>query len=69
MTKVEATYLAWINIADLGLNDVEAHFESNGLGISDGAPFGQPDYIRFNFACPDVLLTQGLERLSKALQS
>ena len=69
MTKVEATYLAWINIADLGLNDVEAHFESHGLGISDGAQFGQPDYIRFNFACPDVLLTQGLERLSKALQS
>ena len=42
MTKVEATYLAWINIADLGLNDVEAHFESHGLGISDGAQFGHP---------------------------
>jgi cystathionine beta-lyase len=67
MTEVEATYLAWINIADLGLNNVEAHFESHGLGISDGAQFGHPDYIRFNFACPDALLTQGLARLNSAL--
>ena len=68
MTTVEATYLAWINIADLGLNDVQAHFESHGLGISDGAQFGHPDYIRFNFACPEVMLGQGLERLGHALQ-
>lgn len=67
MTTVEATYLAWVNIADLGLNDVEAHFEAHGLGISDGAQFGHPDYIRFNFACPDALLTEGLERLGQAL--
>ena len=68
MTHVEATYLAWINIADLGLNNIEAHFESHGLGISDGTQFGHPDYIRFNFACPDALLTQGLQRLNQALR-
>lgn len=68
MTHVEATYLAWINIADLGLNNIEAHFESHGLGISDGTQFGHPDYIRFNFACPDALLTQGLQRLDQALR-
>ena len=68
MTHVEATYLAWINIADLGLNNIEAHFESHGLGISNGTQFGHPDYIRFNFACPDALLTQGLQRLNQALR-
>ena len=69
MTPVEATYLAWVNIADLGINDVAAHFEAHGLGISDGAQFGHPDYIRFNFACPDALLTEGLQRLGRALSA
>ncbi len=69
MTPVEATYLAWVNIADLGINDVAAHFEAHGLGISDGAQFGHPDYIRFNFACPDELLTEGLQRLGRALSA
>ena len=68
MTKVEATYLAWINIADLGLNDVEAHFESHGPGISDGAQFGHPDYIRFNFACPDAMLNQGSRAFKQSLE-
>ena len=40
MTAVEATYLAWIYIEDLQLNDVDGHFESHGLGLSNGAPFG-----------------------------
>ena len=69
MTAVEATYLAWIYVGDLQLNDVDDHFESHGLGLSNGAPFGHPDYVRFNFAAPKPVLEAGLRRLAEALKS
>jgi cystathionine beta-lyase len=69
MTPVEATYLAWIDLRDQGLNDPGAFLESHGLGLSDGAAFGGPGYVRFNFACPRSLLDRGLARFEKAMQS
>ena len=69
MTPVEATYLAWLDVRDLNLEDPGSYFEQRGLGLSDGAAFGAPGYVRFNFACPRPLLERGLGRLQKALQS
>ena len=69
MTPVEATYLAWLDVRDLNLEDPGGYFEQHGLGLSDGVAFGGPGYVRFNFACPRPLLERGLERLGKALQS
>ena len=68
MSHLEATYLAWLDIRDLQLNDVPGHFESHGLGLSNGAQFGCEGFVRFNFAAPPDLLAQGLERLSRALE-
>lgn len=68
MTHVEGTYLAWIDIRDLGLNDVQAHFLKHGLGPSFGEQFGGPGFIRFNFGCPRPMLKQGLSRLDTALK-
>ncbi len=68
LSPLQATYLAWINVADLELQDAESYFAGHGLGISPGAQFGRPDYIRFNFGCPRATLEAGLERLSAALQ-
>ena len=67
MSKMEATYLAWIHIEDLQLNDVDGHFESHGLGLSNGAPFGHEGYVRFNFASPRPVLEEGLRRLALSL--
>ena len=67
LSPVEATYLAWINVADLGLTDAEAHFARHGLGIAPGEIYGEPDYIRFNFGCPRATLDAGLERLAAIL--
>ncbi|MGA0839938.1 MAG: hypothetical protein ACO3P1_08605, partial [Pseudomonadales bacterium] len=67
MTPVEATYLAWIDVRDLDLAQPGAWLEAAGVGLSDGAGFGGPGFVRFNFACPRVLLEQGLARLSAAL--
>ena len=67
MAHVEATYLGWIDVRDLGLQDVEAHFLKHGLGLSMGTDFGGEGFVRFNFACPRSLLEQGMQRLEKAL--
>ena len=67
MSLLEATYLAWIDVRDLGLNDIDAHFENHGLGISNGKQFGLEGHIRFNFACPEAMLDEGLARLRESL--
>jgi cysteine-S-conjugate beta-lyase len=69
MTPVEATYLAWIDVRDLNLASPGAYFESHGIGLSDGAAFGGPGFVRFNFACPRSLLERGLERFAAALHA
>ncbi|MEZ5557181.1 MAG: PatB family C-S lyase [Pseudomonadales bacterium] len=67
MTPVEATYLGWLDLTDLAVDDPGAYLESHGLGLSDGAAFGGPGFVRFNFACPRSQLERGLERLTRAL--
>ncbi|MDE0272524.1 MAG: aspartate aminotransferase, partial [Gammaproteobacteria bacterium] len=69
MTPVEGTYLAWIDVRDLGLADPDAHFERFGLGLSDGGAFGGPGFVRFNFGCPRSLLEEGLARFSAAIDA
>lgn len=69
MTHVEATYLAWLDVRGLGLERPHAHFENHGLGLSDGADFGAPGWLRLNFGCPRVTLDAALTRLAKACAS
>ncbi|MEO6875868.1 MAG: PatB family C-S lyase [Opitutaceae bacterium] len=66
---IEATYLAWLNVAALNLPDPIAHFENHGVGLSDGAFFGAPKghYVRINFGCTRATLTEGLRRMKAAL--
>ncbi|MBS1197024.1 MAG: Aminotransferase, class [Proteobacteria bacterium] len=69
MAHVEATYLAWIDARGLGVADPEAHFEAHGLGLSDGAAFGAPGWVRLNFGCPATTLDEALVRLKKAISA
>jgi len=66
---IEATYLAWLNIEELGLDHPVAHFERHGVGLSDGRPFGAAPsaYVRLNFGCPRSLLGEALTRMQRAL--
>ncbi len=66
---LEATYLAWLNVAALNLPDPIAHFEKHGVGLSDGAFFGSPKgrHVRINFGCPRSTLVEGLHRMKSAL--
>ena len=67
MAPVEATYLAWIDVRELGLGNPADHFEAHGLGLSDGTDFGAPGWLRLNFGCPRSTLDQALERFRTAL--
>lgn len=68
---IEATYLAWLNVRDLGLADPIGHFESHGVGLSDGRFFGaaQGEYVRLNFGCPRKTLDEALARMAKAVHA
>ena len=69
MGPVEATYLAWIDVRELGLADPSAHFEAHGLGLSNGADFGAPGWLRLNFGCPRATLDEALARFAKACRA
>ncbi len=69
VAHVEATYLAWIDARDSGLSDPARDFERAGVGLSDGAEFGAPGFVRLNFGCSRSLLAEGLSRMSTALRS
>ncbi len=68
---MEATYLAWLNVAALKLADPVAHFEAHGIGLSGGAFFGsrQGTHVRLNFGCPRTTLIEGLSRLKRGVQA
>lgn len=62
----ESTYLYWIDVTALSLADPVAHFESHGIGLSDGNFFGAPHngFVRLNFGCPTATLEEGLRRFA-----
>jgi cystathionine beta-lyase len=68
---IEATYLAWLNVAALGLADPIGHFEKHGVGLSDGAFFGAPKghYVRINFGCTRATLVEALSRMKSAVRA
>ncbi|PKO56871.1 MAG: aspartate aminotransferase [Betaproteobacteria bacterium HGW-Betaproteobacteria-19] len=66
-TAPEATYLAWIDCREAGLEDPAAFFEVAGVGLSDGRGFGLPGFVRLNFGCARDTLDEALKRMARAL--
>jgi len=67
MTHVEATYLAWIDTRPTGIDRPGQFFEEAGVGLSDGADFDAPGFVRLNFGCSRSLLVEALQRMRRAL--
>ncbi|OUR68350.1 aspartate aminotransferase [Marinomonas sp. 42_23_T18] len=67
ISQIEATYLAWIDVSYLKLDNAETYFLAAGVAISDGKQFGNPNFIRLNFGCSYQQLDQALTRLLKVL--
>jgi len=66
MGHVEATYLAWIDARQI--ENPATCFENAGVGLSDGADFGSPGFVRLNFGCPRSRLAEALQRMKCALR-
>lgn len=70
MERVEATFLAWIDCHELGVEHPAALFEQAGVGLSDGTAFGTGPayarYVRLNFGTTRPLLDEALARISQA---
>lgn len=69
MTHVEATYLAWIDTRPAGIEKPGQFFEKAGVGLSDGADFGAPGFVRLNFGCSRSLLVEALQRMRRSILS
>ena len=67
IAKIEATYLAWIDISALKMENPIATFEAGGVGLSSGAQFGDNHFVRLNFGCSRQLLDEALVRLRRVI--
>ncbi|MFM9981219.1 MAG: MalY/PatB family protein [Burkholderiales bacterium] len=66
---LEATYLSWIDCSGLGVADPHAHFLAHGLGLSPGADFGAPQYVRLNFGTQRAVLEEAMRRFESAVRA
>lgn len=64
---LEATYLAWLDARGLGVDRPQPFFETAGVGLSEGADFGAPGFLRLNFGCPRATLEEALSRMARAV--
>lgn len=66
-TPVEATYLAWLDCRESGIDKPANFFEQHGVLMSDGRDFGAPGFLRLNFGCSRALLGEALTRMQAAV--
>ena len=69
MIPPEATYLAWIDCRQLGLDDPAGFLLSHKLAVGSGRYFGMDGFIRINFACPQATLQEAMNRLAAAVKA
>ena len=67
INQVEATYLAWLDVSALNLNDAPSFFEQAGIGMSEGYRFDDDRFMRLNFGCARSLLEEAIARFKRAL--
>ena len=74
VTRLEGTYLAWVDISGLGMTSdevTEQLLREGHVFVSSGTLYGKEageGFIRINLACPRAVLTEGLNRIVKTLQ-
>ncbi|WP_299726243.1 PatB family C-S lyase [uncultured Endozoicomonas sp.] len=67
MEPLQATYLAWIDVSELQLEDPHQFFEQAGVGLSPGKQFGDANYLRLNFGCSRSILEEAIGRIKTAI--
>lgn len=72
VSKLEATYLAWIDMTSSGLNAEEIEqllCDKAHVRVNSGSMYGDGRFIRINFALPRQKLTDALMRMEPVLAS
>ena len=71
ITIPDATYLAWLDFTQLGLekSPFEFFLEKAKVAVSDGMIFGEEGHVRLNFGTSRKILKQALDRMNKALRA
>ena len=72
VTKLEGTYLVWVDCRKSGLTSGELEeklIREAGVWLNPGSMYGEAGegFMRINIACPKSRLEEGLKRLAKAL--
>lgn len=70
VTKLEGTYLAWIDVSSLNESSEQLEerlMEQQKVWINAGSMYGTEGFIRINLACPRATLEEGLKRLKNGL--
>jgi cystathionine beta-lyase len=72
MIFTEATYLAWIDLREYGMDEQEMNrllIDGAGVVLNRGSIYGDEGvgYFRLNFACPRQVLEEALIRLETVL--
>ena len=70
ITKLEGTYLVWMDCRKFGLSSAELEkrlIEVAGLWLNAGTMYGQDGegFMRWNIACPRARMIEGLKRFEK----
>ncbi len=65
----DATYLAWIDVSALNLQNPYEYFLKYGVGLSEGEPFGDKNFLRLNFGTQRDVLKEALNRMQKAIDN
>ena len=63
----DATFLAWIDTSGLNHNNPYELFLDYGVGLSEGKPFGDKNFVRLNFGTSKEVLKEALKRMQKAI--
>lgn len=66
ITRLEATYLPWIDVSSFGIPSEELEElmkDEAHVWVNSGEMYGAEGFIRLNIACPRSLLTEGLNRI------
>lgn len=74
VTRLEGTYLAWVDIKVTGLTSDEAYgklMKEGRVYVNSGTMYGRragEGYLRINLACPRATLLEGLKRMGGVLR-
>ena len=72
VTKLEGTYLVWIDCRSLGIESSELErklMDVAGVWLNEGTMYGDAGegFMRINIACPRSVLEEGLRRIKKGV--